>query len=642
VHDDDRTVAPALSIGRFLVEPALNRISAADRDLRVERKVMRLLVRMASQPGQVVTREQLLDDIWGYHVGDDALHTVVAMLRRALADPDAPPIETVPKVGYRLAVPVATVAADTPAPDASLPTPGAPPGPGPAELERRRSPWAPTALLAASLVASGAVGAWWTATWTESAAPKPARLLPLTSERGLEVQPALSPGRGDRVAYASRPEGASQWDLFLRAPGEGAARLTDSTASEFRPAWSPDASRLAFVRLADRTCTLWTISIASREERRVADCPGDDVGDLGWAGLGWAGPEALVVSARATAHAPLTLHRVDIAGGRAVRLTSPAASTVGDALGRVSPDGRRLAVVHSPAIGVQDLSVATADGAERRRRTFDAVKIHGVDWRPDSRALVFSSNRIGAFALWRVDADGGTPGQLAATGDDLDAPSVSAGGARVAFERCLTETSVRRVTLDDEAAAPLLSFTRWGWHLAVAERTGELAFVSDRSGAPEVWTAAADGGTPVQRTTLAGPYLTRPRWSPDAGRIAVGANGRLSVLDLTSGVLRPLAPDDGSEDRQPAWSPDGRALYVASNRSGTWQIWRHDAGGGAMRQITTRGGVHRRCRPTARRSSTAGLPRAVSGGQRWPPTADSGPRRRPCCTWRRSVTTTGP
>jgi len=40
----------------------------------------------------------------------------------------------------------------------------------------------------------------------------------------------------------------------------------------------------------------------------------------------------------------------------------------------------------------------------------------------------------------------------------------------------------------------------------------------------------------------------------------------------------------------PRWSADGRSLYFASNRSGSWQSWKLAMAGGAPRQITTQGG----------------------------------------------------
>jgi Tol biopolymer transport system component/DNA-binding winged helix-turn-helix (wHTH) protein len=571
-------------VGPWRVEPPLNSLTRNGHRVRVERKVMQLLVVLASRPGESVARQHLLDTLWGYHVSDDALHTVVAKLRKALDMGETPAIETVPKVGYRLVLPVtggvvtAKPSGDPPAPAAGVP--------------RRAAAIAVVCVAAAGL-------AW----WAIAAAPSPeverSRLTPLTSERGLEVHPALSPGPGDRLAYAARAAGTQNWDLFVRGVASGqTVPLTSSAAQEFHPVWSPDAAMLAFVRYDAGACSLWTVSPLGGDERRIGACPGDDV-----ASLGWDGRAALIVSARPESAGPFTIYRVGTDDAVPVALSEPPDGSIGDVLGKVSPDGGTLAVAFSPALGVQDMYVVPTAGGERRRLTHDDVKIHGFDWTPDSSAIVFSSNRAGLFGLWRASVTGAAPlEQLAATGDDLDAPSVSAGGARIAYERWLTESSVHELLLDGQTeSTSRLAFTRWVWHVDMAPEDGGVVVVSDRSGSPELWTSGLDGSAPIQRSRFGGPYLSTPRWSPDGQRIAFIANGRLRVLDLaSSAVIDPAADADGTEARHPHWSRDGRHVYFASNRSGSWQIWRVSADGGAATAVTSDGGIAMHLSPDGR------------------------------------------
>lgn len=99
----------SFSVGRWIVEPRRHRLSADGKALRIEPKAMAVLVHLAERPGQVVSREALLETLWpGVIVGDDALTQVVVKLRRALGDAAGEPayIETIPKGGYRLVAPV--------------------------------------------------------------------------------------------------------------------------------------------------------------------------------------------------------------------------------------------------------------------------------------------------------------------------------------------------------------------------------------------------------------------------------------------------------------------------------------------------------------------------------------------------------
>src|SRR6266702_567513 len=98
-----------LQVGDWVVEPALNQLSAAGKTVKLEPKAMAVLVYLANRPGQVVSREALLSTVWaGVVVSDDSLTQVVIKLRKALGDAPEDPayIQTITKGGYRLVAPV--------------------------------------------------------------------------------------------------------------------------------------------------------------------------------------------------------------------------------------------------------------------------------------------------------------------------------------------------------------------------------------------------------------------------------------------------------------------------------------------------------------------------------------------------------
>lgn len=98
-----------LRIGEWSVDSAAGELSGASGTIRVEPKVMDLLLLLASQPGQVVTRERIMEALWpGLVVGEDSLARTVSKLRQALGDDARSPryVETISKRGYRLLVEV--------------------------------------------------------------------------------------------------------------------------------------------------------------------------------------------------------------------------------------------------------------------------------------------------------------------------------------------------------------------------------------------------------------------------------------------------------------------------------------------------------------------------------------------------------
>ncbi|GAB4197481.1 MAG: hypothetical protein Tsb002_31680 [Wenzhouxiangellaceae bacterium] len=96
------------------VDPAAGRLQSATADCRLEPKVMELLLCLSAAAPQLVSREQICQQLWPNQiVGDDALARCVLKLRKALNDDARQPqyLETVPKRGYRLLHPVVPQAA---------------------------------------------------------------------------------------------------------------------------------------------------------------------------------------------------------------------------------------------------------------------------------------------------------------------------------------------------------------------------------------------------------------------------------------------------------------------------------------------------------------------------------------------------
>lgn len=92
-------------VADWYVDPAAGRISRQGAEIKLEPKVMSVLVYLAQHSGKVVSREKLEASVWeGVVVGYDALASTIIKLRKAFGDSSRNPeiIETVSKKGYRL------------------------------------------------------------------------------------------------------------------------------------------------------------------------------------------------------------------------------------------------------------------------------------------------------------------------------------------------------------------------------------------------------------------------------------------------------------------------------------------------------------------------------------------------------------
>ena len=99
------SAAVRLTCGKLALDRVSRRVFLNDAELALTPKSILLLEYMMTHPDELVSRERLLDVVWGwdYPVGTRAVDTRVAELRRALDDDPAQPrfIETIPGQGYR-------------------------------------------------------------------------------------------------------------------------------------------------------------------------------------------------------------------------------------------------------------------------------------------------------------------------------------------------------------------------------------------------------------------------------------------------------------------------------------------------------------------------------------------------------------
>jgi TolB-like protein/DNA-binding winged helix-turn-helix (wHTH) protein len=123
----ERPTATKLRIGSWCVNPISGQISRDGETARVEARTMRLLLCLAEHPGEVVSIEDLLNQVWSdVTVSPDSVYQAVASLRRLLGDDPRQPtyITTVPRLGYRMVAAVSPWtdrSIDSKIPDSKIP-----------------------------------------------------------------------------------------------------------------------------------------------------------------------------------------------------------------------------------------------------------------------------------------------------------------------------------------------------------------------------------------------------------------------------------------------------------------------------------------------------------------------------------------
>lgn len=122
--------------------------------------------------------------------------------------------------------------------------------------------------------------------------------------------------------------------------------------------------------------------------------------------------------------------------------------------------------------------------------------------------------------------------------------------------------------------------------------TTQITFVSNRTGAKEIWAMDYDGANQRPLTSLRSIALT-PRWSPDGSRIAFTCfapafgvvSAQICMYSLDNGRPVAFARFRGTNSA-PSWSPDGSQIMFSSSMQGNPELFAVDANGNRPKRLT--------------------------------------------------------
>jgi len=95
-----------IEIGRIVLDSSTYTVSRGDSSIELPKKEFELLFKLLSYPGRIFTRNQLMDEIWGYasESGEDTVKTHISRLRNKLKDFGELAIVAVKGIGYKAEV----------------------------------------------------------------------------------------------------------------------------------------------------------------------------------------------------------------------------------------------------------------------------------------------------------------------------------------------------------------------------------------------------------------------------------------------------------------------------------------------------------------------------------------------------------
>lgn len=362
---------------------------------------------------------------------------------------------------------------------------------------------------------------------------------------------------GKSLAFTARGNAIGQWwrkgsshldesEIWVMREGATAQyeRVTPRGARELWPMWSADGRSLYYVSDRGGAQNVWVKPMGG-ESRKLTNFTG---GRVVWPTISWDGKTILFEH-------DFEVWKMDTGNGRAsavplTRRSAPAAPvaerltlTTGIQEMALSPDGRKVAF----AVRGDVYAVSARDGGDAFRVTRTVEAESQVAWSPDSKQIVYVSNREGTPRLYQYDFTSSAETRLTASEKDDARPEYSPDGTMVAFLRDARELRVMDLAGKQERVVatgylgrpPFAAGRPFAWS---PDNKWIAYFDTKEKQFSNVFVVAATGGESKQVSFLPNVDSDSVTWSMDGTHLLFATSQRTEDGRVVRVDLIPRAP----------------------------------------------------------------------------------------------------
>jgi eukaryotic-like serine/threonine-protein kinase len=505
--------------------------------IKLQERPFQVLASLLERPGEVVTREEIRQNLWPADTFVDfehSINTAINKLREALADDVQNPryIETLPRHGYRLIAPVHVLEEDhgraeaDSSPLAAGTVTSAPAREGSAEIFLQPRWVMPMVAGAVVTLIAGSTFAFFNPfAGHRSAFPPRSAWVPITHFTDSATSPALS-ADGRMIAFI---RGADTFltpgQIFVKMLPDGQpVQLTHDDLPKMAPAFSPDGSRVAYTATDPNFgWNTWVLPVLGGEPQKLLPNA---------AALTWTGAQNVIFSEiKSGEHMGIATATESRARERDVYVPASAAGMAHRSWR--SPDGKWILISEMDERGWRPCRLLPFDGKTNGETAGPkAARCTYAGWSPDGQTMYFSADAGDGYHIWRQHLSGDVPEQLTFGATEEEGIAVSPDGHSLVTSAGIRESTVwlhdsrgdRQISEEGFASLPGLGYGGGATAHSVFSPDGKSLFYIVRTQASralnsgELWMTQLESGR--SERVLPGVSMSEFDIAPDGLRVA--------------------------------------------------------------------------------------------------------------------------
>jgi transcriptional activator of cad operon len=592
-------------VGDWIIDVDSGVLRVDDQIQKIEPRTLDVLIYLVKHAQEVVSVDELIEHVWdGAHVSDHAVYRAINVLRKKLTAPNtANAIETIPKKGYRFALPVTVYVEREVASSPELDSSGkiadssqTNSASKSGKFKQHRNQIIGLSVLVFFVLFGKWVADFLIEQYERNQIPDVHFDFVLMDDDGSYKDLSYSHD-GKYLLFSFKGQKDDYYQLYVfHVETAKKYRLTDSGANKYSGVWSPDSKQLAFVEYSPaKYCSIIMADFASDQitkTKSVLNCSyksGVSVTSVSWGSIG----DRLYYTDSESAIDPYRVYEYHIKTGKNIQLSNVSeGESKGDMLVSASPDGKWLAFSRDVNWGQSAVYLMNLESKKYVQLFSKNQWVSQIKWRADSKVFTFVSND---YHLYAYSVSSKILKEISSGTSLMSSPVYHPVNNTISVIYNESSADIWKYQFADalKQGSRYIASNLLDFNPVFANQSNHVAFISARTGIKQIWILFADGSLKQVTDFTKKIAIKKIAWSPNDAFILFNTNSRIYKINIQSRERQWVSESIPSIDlvEQPSWSNDGKLIYFSSKISGDWQVYsiRADGNSTAVKQVTLDG-----------------------------------------------------